>query len=548
MAMTVKVMTRRELLTTAAAVALAGKANAQSGIERNTSPQDIVLWYDKPAARWADALPIGNGRLGAMVFGGGADGASSKEFLQINEDTLWSGRPQDGNNREASRYIPAIRKAVMEQGDYQEADRLCQNMQGLFAEAYQPLANIAIEFQHAGELRQYRRELNLDTACARTTCAVDDTEFESIAFASAPDQVLVYRATASGSGKLNCEIALSSPLQKTVSPLGQQQLLLTGKAPSHVAGAGHPDSEDPVKHSDVPGEGMYFTAIMRVKDRRRYGCSTKEIGFECEGRMRSPYCSRRVPDTAVTRIFQIRRLDDIVRKTQRTMDAAVVKTFDELRTRQAEDHQRLFRRVSLRLGPKADVAGKSTDKRLSKVGDALDPSLLALYFQYGRYLLISSSRPGTQPANLQGIWNELGHAALEFELDGEHQPADELLAGGGVQFVGMRRAAVRPHRGIERYRSTRGAADLQSAGLGIASQHRFMAGSESRGPRCRSADLGELEHERPMAVPTSIRALPLYGRRGVPSLAGLSVDARRGRVLPCMVVRRWQGALDNVSV
>jgi alpha-L-fucosidase 2 len=397
-------MTRRELLATAAAVALASKATAQSGAERNTSAQDIVLWYDKPAARWADALPIGNGRLGAMVFGGGADGTPAKEFLQINEDTLWSGKPQDGNNREASRYLPAIRKAVIEQGGYHEADRLCHNMQGLFAEAYQPLANISVEFRDTDEVGQYRRELNLDTACARTTCALDDVEFESVAFASAPDQVLVYRAAASASGKLNCEIALSSPLQKTVSPSGMQQLLLTGKAPSHVAGAGHPNSEDPVKYSDVPGEGMYFAAVMRVQadggtavveaDRFRVRGANAFTVLLTAGTGFRGY--KNIPDTAV---------DSIVRDTQRTMDAAAVKTFDELQARQAADHQRLFRRVSLRLGPKADVAGRSTDKRLSEVGNALDPSLLALYFQYGRYLLISSSRPGTQPANLQGIWN-----------------------------------------------------------------------------------------------------------------------------------------------
>lgn len=397
-------MTRRELLVTAAAVGLASKAQAQSGVERKANPQDIVLWYDKPAARWADALPIGNGRLGAMVFGGSADGAPAKEFLQVNEDTLWSGKPQDGNNRAASQYLPAIRKAVIGQGDYHEADRLCHNMQGLFAEAYQPLANIAIEFQHTGEVRQYRRELNLDTACVRTTYAVDDMEFESVAFASAPDQVLVYRAAASAPGKLNCEIALSSLLQKSISGSGRQQLLLTGKAPSHVAGAGHPNSEEPVKYSDVPGEGMYFAAVLRVQadggaaavagDRIRVrGANAFTVLLTAGTGFRS---YKVVPDTAV---------DDIVRGAQHTMDAAAAKTFDELRARQSADHSRLFRRVSLQLGPQADIAGRSTDKRLSEVGNELDPSLAALYFQFGRYLLISSSRPGTQPANLQGIWN-----------------------------------------------------------------------------------------------------------------------------------------------
>ena len=244
-------MTRRELLVTTAALALGSKADAEGRVEQNAGAQGVVLWYDKPAARWADALPVGNGRLGAMVFGGGADGTPAKEFLQVNEDTLWSGKPQDGNNRDASQYLPAIRKAVLEQSDYREADRLCQKMQGLFAEAYQPLANIAIEFQHTGEPEQYRRELNLDTACARTTYSVGGMEFESVAFTAAPDQVLVYRATASVPGKLDCEIALSSPLQKSVSSSGKQQLVLRGKAPSHVAGAGHPNSENPVKYSDA---------------------------------------------------------------------------------------------------------------------------------------------------------------------------------------------------------------------------------------------------------------------------------------------------------
>ena len=397
-------MTRREVLITTAGLALAGKANAQGGVEQNTGARDVVLWYDKPAARWADALPVGNGRLGAMVFGGGADGTFAKEFLQVNEDTLWSGKPQDGNNRDASQYLPAIRKAVLEQGDYHQADSLCHKMQGLFAEAYQPLANVAIEFQHVGEPEQYRRELNLDTACAHTTYSIGGMKFESLAFISAPDHVLVYRATASLAGKLDCEITLSGPLQKSVSGSGTHQLVLKGKAPSHVAGAGHPDSENPVKYSDIPGEGMYFAAVVRVQadggaaaiegDRIQIRGANAFTLLLTAGTGYRGYTL--VPDTPV---------DDIVREALRGMDAAAVKSFDELSARQVRDHQALFRRVSLRLGPNTDVPGKSTDKRLSEVGNTLDPSLLSLYFQYGRYLLISSSRPGTQPANLQGIWN-----------------------------------------------------------------------------------------------------------------------------------------------
>jgi alpha-L-fucosidase 2 len=229
-------------------------------------------------------------------------------------------------------------------------------------------------------------------------------EFESVAFTSAPDQVLVYRATASVPGKLACEISLSGPLQKSISSLGAHELVLRGKAPSHVAGAGHPDSEDPVKYSDATGEGMYFAAILRVQvdggtaavegDRFRVRGANAFTLLLTAGTGFRGY--NKVPDTSV---------DDIVREARRTMDAAAARSFDQLRARQAADHQKLFRRVSLRLGPKGGVSGKSTDKRLSEVGNTLDPSLAALYFQYGRYLLISSSRPGTQPANLQGIWN-----------------------------------------------------------------------------------------------------------------------------------------------
>ncbi len=131
--------TRRGFLATASvaplALSVAGDAPAQ---DERPSSGDLVLWYDKPASQWVDALPVGNGRLGAMVFGGGEKGNPAEEFLQLNEDTLWSGKPRDGNNLEAPRYLPEIRRAVLEEQDYHLADKLCQKIQGLFAEAYQP--------------------------------------------------------------------------------------------------------------------------------------------------------------------------------------------------------------------------------------------------------------------------------------------------------------------------------------------------------------------------------------------------------------------------
>jgi alpha-L-fucosidase 2 len=204
-------LTRRDFLAASAALALSPRLSAQPQAD------DLTLWYDKPAAQWVDALPIGNGRLGAMVYGGGEDGSAAKETIQFNEDTLWSGKPVDGNNKEAPQYLASIRKAVLEEQDYQKADRLCQKMQGLFAEAYQPLANLRVEFSHAGAVKNYRRELNLDTACARTTYSVGPVHFERQAWVSAPQQVIAFRATASAPGQLTCSISLDSLLQKSLS-------------------------------------------------------------------------------------------------------------------------------------------------------------------------------------------------------------------------------------------------------------------------------------------------------------------------------------------
>lgn len=367
-------------------------------------PSDLTLWYEQPAAQWVDALPIGNGRLGAMVYGGGEDGAPGKEFLQLNDDTLWSGKPRDGNNPAAKQYLPQIRRAVLEQQDYHSADQLCTKMQGLFAEAYQPLGNLRLDFRHTGTVSGYRRELDLDTACARARYFAGGVRFEREAFVSTPHRVLVLHALASNPHQLNCGIALDGPLVKSVKTLGQNRLLLTGKAPAHVAGAGHPNSEKPVIFSDETGEGMYFVSLLEV---RLEGGSAKTNGdrlilenadaFTIVLATATGYRGFRLkPDTP---------LEEVISKAKQQLDAVRATPFAVLRQRHVQDHQRLFRRVSLSFG--GTRQSKPTDQRVKTFSTNPDPSLLALYFHYGRYLLISSSRPGSQPANLQGIWNNL---------------------------------------------------------------------------------------------------------------------------------------------
>jgi alpha-L-fucosidase 2 len=400
--------TRRRFLGTTSAVlgglslsrrlSFAATANKPA----SSAPGDLTLWYEKPAAQWVDALPIGNGRLGAMVYGGGEDGAFSKEVLQFNEDTLWSGQPRDGNNPDAKNHLAALRSAVLEHQDYHLADQLCKKMQGLFAEAYQPLGNLRVDLTHTGSAANYRRQLDLDTACASTSYEVDGVRFEREAFVSAPDQVIVLRVTASKPHQLNGNVALDGPLQKAVTALPGNRLLLTGKAASHIAGAGHPGGEEPIVHSDEPGAGMYFASILQLQVQ---GGTASANGASLTIANATSFT---VLLTAATgyRGFQHKPdtpQDEVTASAKRQLDAAVTRPFAAMRTRHVEDHRRLFRRVSLNLGAPRD--SQPTDQRLKNFAASPDPSLLALYFQYGRYLLISSSRPGSQPANLQGIWN-----------------------------------------------------------------------------------------------------------------------------------------------
>lgn len=356
-----------------------------------------------------------------MVFGGGETTATavkgthadfpeapvptdpSKETLTLNEDTLWSGRPIDGNNRNAKAYLPAIRQAVLQQKDYHRADDLCHKMQGFFAEAYQPAGRLHFDCTHDGEVTEYRRELDLRTAVASTRYKVGAVEFERTVFASAPDQCIILHISASQPGALHGTLWLDGALMQSVETRGTNRLLLFGKAPRHVAGAGHPDGEHPVSRSETPGEGMYF-AVAAHAQVQGGSIDTKPDRLEIRG---ATACT--VTITAATGYRGFDRMPDTpLREVQaealRQLEGSVYKPYLALRQAHESDYRRLFNRVSLDLG--TDPASTlPTDERLKQFERTPDPSLLALYFHYGRYLLISSSRPGSQPANLQGIWN-----------------------------------------------------------------------------------------------------------------------------------------------
>ena len=415
-------VTRRSLLATAsAAAALSVGSRLGRSQQQQAESDELKLWYTNPATQWVDALPIGNGRLGAMVYGGGAislpnirdfkqnDAAGpaptdpAKETLQLNTDTLWSGMPVDGNNPDAKNHLAAIRDAVLQHSDYHLADELCRKMQGLFAEAYQPIGYLHIDCAHEGEVTSYRRELDLASAIVTSRYRADGVTYERTAFASEPDQAIVVQITASRPGALNATISLDGPLAASVAAQGDSRLLLTGKAAKHIAGAGHPGSETPVVLSDVAGEGMYFAAALQAEV---YGGSIKASSGSLSIE-RATRCVLVVTAATGFRGFQQRPDTPQAQVSEvalRRLGDPAGYNYAAMRNRHIAGYKRCFNRVSLRLGSSRG-SQQPTDVRRANFAAAPDPALLALYFQYGRYLLISSSRPGTQPANLQGIWS-----------------------------------------------------------------------------------------------------------------------------------------------
>ncbi|HET8548403.1 MAG TPA: glycoside hydrolase family 95 protein, partial [Bryobacteraceae bacterium] len=322
-------------------------APAAFGQERR-SGSPLTLWYQQPAANWNEALPVGNGRLGAMVFGG-----FPRERLQLNEDTLWDGYRFDPGNPAALGALPDVRRLLFE-GRNEEATQLAaRTMMGRPSriKSYQPLADVWLEFSGGG-LEGYRRELDLDTGIATTHTRTHQWEV----FASAPANVIVVRFTGPAP-----RVGISR--QKDAQVDG---LVLRGRIDC-------PDWDT------AEPRGMRFACHVARRDNLLFIAGATDY----RGGDPDAICG-----AALARLQGV--------------------SWDELRSAHIADHQRLFRRVSLRIGaPDPNLEKIPTDQRLKRVKDgAEDPGLTEQYFQFGRYLLMGSSRPGTMPANLQGIWNE----------------------------------------------------------------------------------------------------------------------------------------------
>ena len=359
---------------------------------------DLQLHYDKPATAWTDALPIGNGRLGAMVFGG-----VFEERLSLNEDTIWSGAPTDWNNPNAKELLPEVRRLLFS-SEYAKADELCKQLQGPYSQSYMPLGDLWLRFptgekSHSPE--NYRRALDLESAVATTEFALDGVTFRRETFASHSDQAIVVRLTADRPGALTFNASLDSPLRYTVTA-EWDRLILHCDVPIHVDPPYH-DGAEPIRYGAKSGDGMTAQAHLQV--RAEGGTVTiDDAGIH-------------VHDADAVTLFldaasSFNGFDkdpgrdgvDPAARIRPRLAGASSQPYQEMRERHVADHRSLFQRVSLNLGDTGQSA-QSTDQRIANFSTVADPQLVTLLFQYGRYLLIASSRPGSEAANLQGIWN-----------------------------------------------------------------------------------------------------------------------------------------------
>ena len=360
---------------------------------------NLKLWYSKPASKFEEALPLGNGRLGAMVYGG-----VQEERLSLNEATLWSGKPVDENkvNPQAKDHLPAVQEALFNE-DYQTADSLIRFMQGAYSQSYEPLGNLLIHFKHQGTPTHFRRELDISQAIARVSYQLNGTSYRREIFASHPDQLIVIRLTAEGKDRLDFTCRFNS-LLRSKSKKQSTSLWMHGWAPIHTEPNYRNKEKSPVVYDTL--NSMRFASMLKVlkndgqtswQDSSLAISNAKEVvlllsmATSYSGFDKNPgRAGKNELDLALSYLKEAEK-----------------QSFASLQAKHIQDYRHYFDRVSINLGH-GEKANLPTDERLERFakGDG-DNNLVALFYQYSRYLLISSSRPGGQPTNLQALWNEI---------------------------------------------------------------------------------------------------------------------------------------------
>lgn len=342
--------------------------------------QNLKLWYQQPAKTWVEALPVGNSSMGAMVYGG-----TSREELQLNEETLWGGGPYRNDNPKALESLAEVRNLIFS-GKTMDAQNLIDQTfyTGRNGMPYQTIGSLIIEAPGHEKAKNYYRDLNLERAVATTRYQVDGVNFQREVFASFPDRVIIVRFTTDKPGELNFKVSYDSPLQSTVRKQGKK-LVLRGKGGDHEGVKGVIEVET---QSQVIAEGGKVSLTDKYISVEHATAATLYIA-------------------AATNFVNYHNVKgNESKKASALLAGAMKKEYSEALKAHTDYYQSQFNRVSLSLGGEnTKTARQETVKRIAGFSQGNDPTLAALMFQYGRYLLISSSQPGGQPANLQGIWN-----------------------------------------------------------------------------------------------------------------------------------------------
>ena len=359
-----------------------------------------LLWYSEPALSWNEALPLGNGRIGAMVYGD-----ARHERIGLNEDTLWSGGPAYYGDPDASNVFKQARDLALERR-YSESQTLLEDsFLNLFTQMYMPLGELRLDMEHLGNIENYRRTLDISTGIHRVEYDCRNVHFVRECFVSQPDQVMVMRLTADHPGALTCSMTLV-PLMNAVTKMTLSSITLEGNCPNarreFLRENTEPDMIDYGETDEEKGIGYFAEARVILEG----GSTGRRGGLRVE------------KADSITVVFGVRTSFNgwdkhpvlegrpYIEPCKKELASACEKEYDALKAAHIADHKALYDRVSLDLGG-GDEKYLATDVRLyrhERGGE--DLALYALYFNFGRYLTIAASRAGTQPTNLQGIWND----------------------------------------------------------------------------------------------------------------------------------------------
>jgi alpha-L-fucosidase 2 len=411
--------------------ALALSASAALAAEGPLAPTPgLSLWYDKPSEKWTDALPLGNGRLGAMVFGG-----TERERIALNEGTLYSGEPPaDLRTLDITKDFDHV-VSLIKAGKNSEADAYVSKFWlGRNQQCYQPLGDLLLDFPGHAPVTRFKRWLDLSQGTAGVTYESGGVTYTREVFASHPDQVIVVRLRASRKGALAFKVSLASVHPTAKGTAAGREFVMRGQLPGYVgrrpletieqwgdqhkypelfdaSGKRHPHVKPipgwgggtALYGADIGGRGMFFEARLSVQTAGKV--TAEEGALSVNGATEALLILGAASSFNGYDKSPSREGQDPAARITRDLSAAAKKTFAVLRERHTADHRALFDRVSLRLAGDPGKDALPTDQRIAAFRETGDPALAALCFQFGRYLLIAGSRPGGQPLNLQGLWN-----------------------------------------------------------------------------------------------------------------------------------------------